>query len=141
MHDHADDRPAGAGEMAEDRPIGRAITRGLMCRCPACGRGRLLAGYLRVAPACPACGEDLSPQRADDGPAYLTILIVGHLLAPLLLWAFVAFRPSPLQMIAIFATGSVALSLALLPRMKGMIVAIQWSRRMHGFGAGEVAHD
>ncbi len=125
----------------DDRPIGRAIARGLMCRCPACGRGRMLEGYLRVAPACPACGEDLSPQRADDGPAYLTILIVGHLLAPLLLWVFVAFRPSPLQMIAVFATGSVALSLALLPRMKGLIVAIQWSRRMHGFGPGEVAHD
>lgn len=125
----------------DDRPIGRSIARGLLCRCPACGKGRMLTGYLRVAASCPACGEDLSPQRADDGPAYLTILIVGHLLAPLLLWAFVAFRPSPLQMIAVFATGSVILSLALLPRMKGMIVAIQWSRRMHGFGTGEVVHD
>ena len=125
----------------DDRPIGRAIARGLMCRCPACGKGRLLEGYLRVAAECPTCGEDLTPQRADDGPAYLTILIVGHLMAPLLLWVFVAFRPTPLQMIAVFATGTVALSLALLPRLKGMIVAIQWSRRMHGFGAGDVVHD
>jgi uncharacterized protein (DUF983 family) len=29
---------------------------------------------------------------------------------------------------------SVALSLYLLPRLKGLVVAIQWSRRMHGFG-------
>lgn len=143
MQDHHQTSPAGPRpiEARDDRPLGAAIGRGLMCRCPACGRGRLLRGYLRVAPACPACGEDLSPQRADDGPAYLTILIVGHLLAPLLMWYFVAFRPSPAEMIAVFATGSVALSLALLPRMKGMIVAIQWSRRMHGFGAGEVRHD
>ncbi|MFN3410309.1 MAG: DUF983 domain-containing protein, partial [Limisphaerales bacterium] len=27
--------------------------------------------------ACPACGEDLHHQRADDGPSYLTILLVG----------------------------------------------------------------
>lgn len=123
----------------DDRPLRSAIMRGLMCRCPACGRGPLLTGYLTVRPACPACGEDFRPQRADDGPAYLTILVVGHLLAPLILWAFVAFRPSPLTLIAIFGTGSVALSLFLLPRFKGMIVAIQWSRRMHGFDTDTMA--
>ncbi|MFT3689073.1 DUF983 domain-containing protein [Paenirhodobacter sp.] len=125
----------------DDRPLGPAVLRGLMCRCPNCGRGPLLDGYLTVRTACPACSEDFRPQRADDGPAYLTILIVGHLMAPLILWAFVAFRPSPLTLIAVFATGCVALSLFLLPRLKGMIVAIQWSRRMHGFGAGEAASD
>lgn len=126
---------------ADDRPVRAAILRGLACRCPACGKGPLLQRYLGVRPACPACGEDFRAQRADDGPAYLTILIVGHLLAPTLLWVWVAFRPAPLVLIAIFATGSVALSLLLLPRLKGMIVAIQWSRRMHGFGAGEAASD
>lgn len=125
----------------DDRPLWPAIARGLMCRCPHCGRGPLFEGYLTVRAACPTCGEDFRAQRADDGPAYLTILIVGHLMAPLILWAFVAYRPSPLTLIAVFATGCVALSLFLLPRMKGMIVAIQWSRRMHGFGDGEAASD
>jgi uncharacterized protein (DUF983 family) len=128
-------------DTEDDRPVGRAITRGLMCGCPACGRVRVLSGYLTVRASFPACGEDFTPQRADDGPAYLTILIVGHLMAPAILWAFIAYRPSPQTLIAIFATGTVALSLALLPRMKGMIVGIQWSRRMHGFGAGEIVHD
>jgi uncharacterized protein (DUF983 family) len=95
-----------------------------------------LRGYLAVREACPVCGEDFRPQRADDGPAYLTILIVGHLMAPLLLWSFVRFRPDPLVLIAIFSVGTVALSLYLLPRLKGVLVAIQWARRMHGFGAG-----
>lgn len=125
----------------DDRPLWPAIVRGLMCRCPNCGRGPLLQGYLKVRPACPVCGEDFRAQRADDGPAYLTILIVGHIMAPLILWAFVTFRPAPLTLIAVFATGCVALSLFLLPRLKGMIVAIQWSRRMHGFGDGEAASD
>lgn len=99
----------------------------------------MLEGYLKVRPACPACGEVFSHHRADDGPAYLTILIVGHLMAPLLMWAFVAYRPSPVTLASIFAVGCVSLSLYLLPRLKGSLVALQWAKRMHGFGPA--AHD
>ena len=129
-------------EMPEDdRPVGQAIWRGLTCRCPACGEGALLEGYARVRAACPACGEVLHHQRADDGPAYLTILVVGHLLAPAIMAVYFAFRPEPWMMIALFVPSCVALSVYLLPRFKGMLVGIQGSRRMHGFGAGEIVHD
>ncbi len=118
----------------DDRPMRPAMLRGWRRRCPNCGEGALLRGYLKVRDTCPACGEELHHHRADDGPAYLTILIVGHLMAPLIMWAFVKFRPDPLVLSAIFAAGCVALSLYLLPRLKGVMVAIQWARRMHGFG-------
>jgi len=124
-------------DLQDDRPMGRSIRRGLLGRCPNCGKGHLLQGYLKVRPACPVCGENMAHHRADDGPAYLTILIVGHLTAPSILFAFVHWRPSPVTLLSIFATATVALSLTLLPRLKGMLVAIQWSRRMHGFAAGE----
>ncbi len=94
----------------------------------------MLRGYLTVRESCPVCGEELYHHRADDGPAYLTILIVGHLMAPAILWAFVKYRPDPLLLASIFSVGTVALSLFLLPRLKGVLVAIQWARRMHGFG-------
>ncbi|MCV2871396.1 DUF983 domain-containing protein [Defluviimonas sp. WL0050] len=119
----------------DDRPVRPAMWRGWRMRCPNCGEGRLLHGYLKVNDRCSACGEDLHHQRADDGPAYMTILIVGHLMAPMIMWAFVKFRPDPLVLSAVFAIGCVALSLFLLPRMKGVLVAIQWAKRMHGFGA------
>lgn len=118
---------------AEERPARPAILRGLQRKCPSCGEGRLLEGYLKVADHCPACGEAMHHHRADDGPAYLTILIVGHLMAPLLLWVFVTYRPAPWVTITIFTIGCVALSLYLLPRMKGGLVGFQWARRMHGF--------
>jgi uncharacterized protein (DUF983 family) len=76
----------------------------------------------------------LHHHRADDGPAYLTLLIVGHLMAPMLLFVFTTWEPEPLVLFSIFAVGCVALSLYLLPRLKGAIVAFQWSRFMHGFG-------
>ena len=71
--------------------------------------------YLKVRDTCPVCREDLSHQRADDGPAYLTILIVGHIMAPALHIAFVQFRPEPMLLFTIFAVGCAGLSLYLLP--------------------------
>ncbi len=129
---------SGLGLDGEERPMKPAMLRGLRGRCPNCGEGHILQGYLTVRDHCEHCGEDFRPQRADDGPAYLTILIVGHLMAPLILWAFVEFRPEPIVLASSFIAGCVALSLALLPRMKGMLIGIQWAKRMHGFGTGDV---
>lgn len=119
---------------AEERPLGAALFKGWRRKCPNCGNGPLLKGYLKVRESCSVCREDFTPQRADDGPAYLTILLVGHLMAPMLHIVFVTWRPEPLIMFTIFAVGCVALSLYLLPRFKGAVVAFQWARHMGGFG-------
>ena len=116
-----------------DRPLGRALWRGWRRRCPRCGEGRMMQGYLKVRDACPACGQELHHHRADDGPPYLTLLIVGHIIGPAMLWAFIAYEPSPLVFTAIFSAAAVAMSLWFLPRLKGLIVAVQWANRMHGF--------
>jgi uncharacterized protein (DUF983 family) len=117
----------------DERPTWPALRKGWRRKCPKCGSGPLLSGYLKVRDTCPVCREELHHHRADDGPAYLTILIVGHLMAPLLHIVFVNFRPEPLVLFTIFAVVCVALTLYLLPRLKGAIVAFQWSRQMHGF--------
>ncbi|WP_415919984.1 DUF983 domain-containing protein [Tateyamaria sp. SN6-1] len=119
---------------AEARPRWPALRRGWRGKCPRCGQGRLLKGYLKIASGCPVCKLDYSHHRADDGPAYLTILLVGHLMAPLLHVVFVTWRPEPLVLFTIFAVGCVGLSLYLLPRLKGGIVGFQWARGMGGFG-------
>ena len=91
-------------------------------------------GFLKVRTTCTVCHEPLHHHRADDGPAYLTILIVGHIIGPLMLWVYTMWQPDALIMATGFSVGAVALSLYLLPRLKGMIVGIQWANRMHGFG-------
>lgn len=118
----------------EERALRPALLRGWQRRCPACGEAALFDGYLTVRKECPACGTDLSHQRADDGPAWATIMIAGHLLAPTMLIVFEAFRPKGWQMAIGFSLFFVLLSLYLLPRIKGCFVAIQWAKRMHGFG-------
>lgn len=122
------------GDLVDERPVKPAILRGWRRKCPNCGAGPMLRGYLKVRESCPVCGEELHHHRADDGPAYLTILIVGHIMAPLILYVFTHYRPDPLVLATVFSVGTVALSLWLLPRLKGLVVAIQWAKRMHGFG-------
>lgn len=116
-----------------DRPLWPAVFKGFRRKCPNCGSGPLLKSYLKVRDTCTVCNQELHHHRADDGPAYLTILLVGHLMAPLLHVVFVQYRPDPLVLFTIFAIGCVTLSLYLLPRLKGAIVGFQWARMMHGF--------
>ena len=120
----------------DDRHAKPAVMRGLRQRCSRCGEGRLFSRYLKVVDTSPACEEELFHHRADDGPAYLTILIVAHVLGFVIHYMWVQFRPEPMVMASTLTVVAVALSLYLLPRMKGMIVGIQWARRMHGFGQG-----
>ncbi|KPP86045.1 MAG: hypothetical protein HLUCCO07_04395 [Rhodobacteraceae bacterium HLUCCO07] len=139
MHNHG--LAPDIGMSPPERLLKPALLRGWRRCCPNCGSGPLLKGYLKVRDSCTVCSEDLSHQRADDGPAYLTILIVGHIMAPLLHIVFVQFRPEPLVLFTIFAIGCVALSLYLLPRLKGAVVGFQWARRMHGFGEDALASE
>ena len=124
-------RPA---TIEDDRPTRQAMLRGAMGKCPACGEGKIFDGFLTVNDHCPNCGEALHHQRADDGPAYLTILLVSHIAAPLLLWVFISYRPSATSLLIGFGLGTIVASLLLLPRIKGAMVGLQWARRMHGFG-------
>jgi len=117
-----------------ERPLRTSLLRGWHRRCPNCGAGPMMQGYLTVRAACPNCGEALHHQRADDGPAYLTILVVGHMIAPALHFAYSRFDPDPLFIAVFFSLLTSALSLYLLPRLKGGLVALQWAKRMHGFG-------
>jgi len=116
-----------------DRPLKPALLRGWKRVCPNCGSGPILSGYLKVHDTCSVCSEEFHHHRADDGPAYVTILIAGHLLAPLIMIAFEMFRPDPIVLSLVFILFFVALALFLLPRIKGAFIALQWAKRMHGF--------
>ncbi|PYG32314.1 DUF983 domain-containing protein [Pelagimonas varians] len=116
-----------------ERSVKRAIGRGLLLRCPDCGKGAILHSYLKVNETCDCCGLELSRAKADDGPAYLTILIVGHIVGFAMHFSFVTWRPEPITMVTIGLTLAITSSLIMLPRMKGLIIGFQWAKRMYGF--------
>jgi uncharacterized protein (DUF983 family) len=118
----------------EDGLMRRAILRAALGRCPACGKGRLFRAYLKQVDNCPACGESFGGIRADDAAPWLTIIVTGHIFLPLIL--MVNFDFLPLWLVAggwsLFFAG---LSAVLLPRAKGVMLAILWRTRAPGYSA------
>jgi uncharacterized protein (DUF983 family) len=113
---------------------GQAVLRGLLGRCPNCGRGRMFSRFLKVADHCPACGEELFHQRADDFPAYLVIVLVGHIVVPLVLLMETEYAPPLWLQATVWPTLTLVLALAFIQPVKGAVVAMQWYGQMHGFG-------
>ena len=117
----------------EKRDLWTAMKRGFMCRCPRCGEGKLFKAFLKVGDSCTTCGLDYTPHRADDLPAYLVIIIVGHIVVPVVLWVETNYAPAIWLQMAIYLPFTFLSSLLLLQPVKGAVVGFQWALRMHGF--------
>ena len=113
----------------------KAMWRGFLGKCPNCGEGHMFGRFLKVADSCDHCGEELFHQRADDFPAYLVIVIVGHILVPLVLAVETHIAPPLWIGMTLWPACVVALSLALIQPVKGAVVGLQYGLRMHGFDA------
>lgn len=124
---------------APPRPWLGAMARGALGRCPNCGKGRLFERFLKVAPRCDVCGEELHHQRADDFPPYATMFIVGHAIGAGILAAENSFDLDWRIHLAIWPAATALLTLGLIQPVKGALVAYQWALRMHGFGDDEPA--
>jgi uncharacterized protein (DUF983 family) len=107
-----------------------AIGRGLLGRCPACGKTRLFDGFLRVVTECASCGAPLGLARADDAPPYFTILITGHIVVPLMFIADRMGEPPIWLMSAIFLPLTFFLALGLLRPVKGGTVGLMLNLNM-----------
>lgn len=108
-----------------------AIGRGLLGRCPACGKTHLFNGFLRVVTACTNCHAPLGLARADDAPPYFTILITGHIVVPLM---FIVDRMNPEPpvwvMSSIFLPLTFFVALGLLRPIKGGTVGLMLTLNM-----------
>lgn len=106
-----------------------AIKYGLKGKCPNCGKAPLFRAYLKQVEHCDSYLENWGAVRADDGPAWATMLAVGHLLAPffhplIFKWGLPSWAPA-----LILCTAAVVLSLLILPRMKGLFIGLVWATR------------
>jgi uncharacterized protein (DUF983 family) len=109
-----------------------AMGRGARARCPNCGRSPLFRAYLKQVDACAECQEPFKHIRADDGPAWLTILIVGHIVVGLALSSEI-YAPLPVwESMSLFLGLSVVLILWLLPRAKGVFIGAIWAMKAPG---------
>ena len=125
-------------EHSEPRPpLLPILKRGLRGRCPHCGEGRMFRKFLKVADACPACGEELNHHRADDAPAYLVIVILGHILVPVVVWVELAYSPPYWVQAALWTPLALLLAVGMLQPLKGAVIAMEWRMGQHGFAASK----
>ncbi|KHK90227.1 DUF983 domain-containing protein [Novosphingobium malaysiense] len=111
----------------------QAALRGIRGKCPRCGEGHLFRKWLKPLERCPVCTLDLTPQRADDFPAYIAILVTGHLMAPLIIALSLDFELGPLAMVSILVPLALVMMLGMLQPAKGAVISAQWWFGLHGF--------
>ena len=102
---------------------------GIKCRCPRCGEGALLSGFLEVAPKCETCGLDFTFAQSGDGPAFFVIFAVAPIVVALAFLVEALFHPAPWMHLVIWIPTIVLLSLVLLRPFKGVLVALQYHRQ------------
>ncbi len=108
-------------------PLRRSVGRGLSHKCPACGEGQLFDRYLKVQPHCTRCDHDLALYPADDGPAYLTIILIGHLIiAPLLIFPII-WQSDPRYSLPIILGVLTVITLSALSRIKGGWIGLMYA--------------
>jgi len=122
------------GDRRASRPLMQAMWRGFLGKCPHCGEGRLFGKWLKVVDRCESCGEEFHHHRSDDLPAYLVIVVVGHVVVGAFMGAEQMFNLSLWLHMAIWTPVTILSAVALLAPIKGAVVGLQWALYMHGFG-------
>lgn len=109
--------------------LGATLWRGIVGRCPSCGKGNLFSGYLALAPRCDACGLDYNFADSGDGPAVFVILVAGFLIVGGALIAEILYSPPYWLHALLWGTLAVLLPLVLLRSFKGVLIALQFRHK------------
>ena len=124
-----DRSPMTDGEEFPERPTGELISLGFRSRCPRCGVGRIFSGYLKIADACPVCGLGLTGHDVGDGPVVPAMLLIGSIVVGLALAVELIWEPAVWVRAVLWAPLVLARVMTVLPRIKGIAVALQHAYR------------
>jgi uncharacterized protein (DUF983 family) len=109
--------------------VTESALRGLACKCPRCGKGKLYAGFLNLRPGCEACGLDYSFIDAGDGPAVFVIMIAGAIVVTAALITEVKYQPPFWVHAALWLPLTLAVTLWPLRAMKSLLIALQFHHK------------
>ena len=110
-----------------------AALRGIRGHCPRCGKAPLFRKWLKPVDRCSACSQDWSSQRADDFPAYVSIFVTGHVMAPILIWMLLDLGLSAWVVAGAGLPVSFVMAVAIIHPAKGVTIALMWWMGMSGF--------
>ncbi len=102
---------------------------GLTCRCPRCGKGKLFARLLSLAPRCEKCGLDYAFTDAGDGPAIFIILFAGFAVVACALIVEIKYQPPFWVHAALWGPLIFAVTLLPLRPAKSLLIALQYHHK------------
>ena len=120
----------GQSMTAEQLPtVTQSALRGIACRCPRCGKGKLYAGFLDLRPACESCGLDYAFIDAGDGPAIFIIMLAGAIVVGAALIVEIKYQPPFWLHAVLWLPLIVATTLLPLRSMKSLLIALQFHHK------------
>src|SRR5579872_7377646 len=109
--------------------VTESALRGIACRCPRCGKGKLYSGFLTLAPRCQACGLDFAFIDAGDGPAIFVIMLAGAIVVAAALIVEVKYQPPFWVHAALWLPLIVVTTILPLRSMKALLIALQFHHK------------
>ena len=109
--------------------LSEAALRGITCKCPRCGTGKLYAGFLTLKPKCEICGLDYAFIDAGDGPAVFVIMIAGAIVVAAALIVEVKYQPPFWVHAALWLPLTLAVTLWPLRAIKSLLIALQFHHK------------
>lgn len=117
--------------MTDSSPVTllQSVLRGLACKCPRCGRGKLYAGFLTLRPNCEHCGLDYAFIDVGDGAAVFIIMIAGAIVVASALIVEVKYQPPFWVHAALWLPLILVTTLLPLRSMKALLIALQFHHK------------
>jgi uncharacterized protein (DUF983 family) len=110
--------------------ISAVIKLALRLRCPACGKGKIYNGFLRVADNCSHCNLALKEHDAADGPAYVVMSLMSIKVVVLALILEFTVEPPAWLHVIIWIPFTILGSLIMLRFTKSLFIAIQYHHKI-----------
>jgi uncharacterized protein (DUF983 family) len=117
------------GPAASHPTLLQTALRGIACRCPRCGQGKLFAGFLTLRPACERCGLDYAFIDTGDGPAIFVIMLAGAVVVTCALIVEVKYQPPFWVHAALWLPLILVTTLLPLRSMKSLLIALQFHHK------------
>ena len=105
------------------------LLRSLLKKCPQCGKGKIFYSYLKQYDNCTHCSEEFSGFRTDDFGPWLTIILAGHIIVPLVLFVEQNYAPELWLQAMVWIPLTIITALFILPISKSICLAILWKQR------------
>ena len=110
-------------------PLSQTILRGLACKCPRCGEGKLFAGFIDLRPSCESCGLDYAFIDVGDGASVFLIMIAGAIVVGAALVVEVKYQPPFWLHAALWLPLILLTTIAPLRPMKSLLIALQFHHK------------